>query len=109
MYWMFGSEFGWGPDQVRILTLEQANGYFRQIEKYREHIGRGDQTLVELKELLLAWFGVKQEPADEEKRHKEMDASPLLRTTITEEEKQAWIKADMPPIQTFLKGYRNGH
>ena len=103
-------EFSWTPDEIRDLTLQDFGYYCDRFNRDRDTIAPIDVALEDIKQLLIAGFGIKIKKQVKQKDEIEQFKKTGLGTfSFTTEEKKAWLDAKMPNPTKFLREYRKKH
>lgn len=99
-------EFGWTPDEIRRLTLQEFDHYIVLSHCHRQSIRPTDCSLEAIRSMLAAWFGFKEPDRPQQAEEK---IQKLAAATVTKAEKDAWFSAGMPsPFGSWLAAYRKG-
>jgi len=84
-----------------VIEFPTACSYLKQLDKRREKVNNPDVTLVELRQALYAFMGIKDEDVESQ-----LAKMPIPVNSVTKEMMDAWHKAGMPsPPQKFFKEY----
>lgn len=87
----------------------QEFGYLSdRINRDRSKIAPVDVALENLKQILIVGFGIKITKKNPEKLLTK-EYKNIGSITWTTQEKEAWLKAEMPNPTEFLREYRNGN
>jgi hypothetical protein len=94
-------EFGWTPAECDVIEFPIACSYLEQLDKRRENVKSPDVTLVELRQALYAFMGIKEEDVESQ-----LAKMPIPVSRVTKDMMDAWYKAGMPsPPQKFFDDY----
>jgi hypothetical protein len=94
-------EFGWTPEQIRNLTLDELEIYAELNAAYRDHIKPHDVSLERIRAALFSFFGIKEPPTMEQQ---ELKLKQAANVTVTQGAMDAWFKAGMPsPAPQWLR------
>lgn len=96
--------FGWTPQVVRRLTVDEAQVYTDQISDEVQRLGTTESRLTEIRDALFGLAGIRPEQPQDATDTIEKAGLPTF--TITAAEKEAWLAAGMPDIGAFLTAYR---
>ena len=103
IFYTLSREFGWTPDQIRRVTLQELEHYFAQGMTYRNAVPEPDVSLA----LICAFLGIK-EPAGSTADRLDAELAKVKAPKVTQEESDAWLAAGMPsPMSAWLKAYRD--
>ena len=95
-------EFGWTPEQLDRVTLQELEHYTAKSRVYRDTVPLEDVTLVAIRQALFSFFGVKEGQAPDEK------LVGMASAQMNKEESDAWLAAGMPsPLDAWLNERRS--
>jgi len=104
IYFELSKEFGWTPETIERLTLQQLVHYLEKLHEYRENIKPADFELEQIRQALFAFLGVSEK--DDKKIDEQIEKSGFPSVKVTRQAMEAWEKAGMPNPQIFFAQYR---
>ncbi len=94
-------EYGWTPEQIRRLFLDELEIYAKSNQAYRDIIKPIDVTLDQIRRALFSWFGIKEAPTPAET---EKQIQKVVQVKVTGKQFDAFMAAGMPsPALEWLK------
>jgi hypothetical protein len=98
-------QFGWTPDQIRWLTLQELEAYTEGNQKYHEHVAPLDISLERIRRALFGVFGIKEADRQKELEYKIAKSA----TQVSRKAFDAWMAAGMPsPAAEWIRNYKDG-
>jgi len=97
-------EFGWSPEKIERLTLQQLSHYLERLSEYREFIKPEDVELTQIRKALFGFFGVKERNDADIDKQTENFGLPKMK--VSKEAMIAWEKAGRPNPNKFFAEYR---
>ena len=105
MFTALSREYGWTPDQIRWITLQELEIYSAGNQEHRKHIDSIETSLEKIRRVLYSYFGVKESGGNKE-AELEQKIQKATTSRITKEAKDAWLDAGMPsPAGPWLENY----
>lgn len=108
MFYGLSLDFGWTPDEIRWLTLDELELYSAQIQQRRKTTKPTDVSAEQIRRALFSWFGIKEPPTEEEM---EKTIEKAVGVTTSKAAFDAWLAAGTPsPAIEWLQnwGKENG-
>lgn len=101
------AEFNWTPGQIRRLTLQELVHYLDRLGEWREKVKRTDIAINEIRMILMAFFGAKEQEPDEDPVAKMSGKIPTA--SVPSGAIEAWERAGRPEPRAFFKKYKANH
>ena len=96
-------DFGWTPDEIRWLTLDELELYSARIQQRRKTTQPTDVSAEQIRRALFSWFGVKEPPTEEEMEKRFKEAANV---TTSKAAFDAWMAAGNPsPAIEWIKNW----
>ena len=108
IYFELSKEFGWTPETIRRLTIQELVHYLERLHEYRDNILPADLVLEQIKQAFFAFMGVTQDKPGADSMDEQIKKSGFPTVKVTKEAMDAWEKAGRPNPHKFFSRWKKG-